>query len=719
MPQQIDRRSFLVSVAATGGTLTLGFDIPFGPPRAHAANDAPEITAWIMIQPDDAIIIRVAKSEMGQGAFTALPMLVAEELECDWRKVKAEFAAPEENLKRNRVWGDMATGSSRSVRTSHELLRKAGAVAREMLIDAAAATLDVPDYECIAANGVITHGPSGRSVRFGEVAEAAAGFEPPKDITLKEPGEWTIIGKPTKRLEIIDKVMGKPIYGIDVRLPGLLHAALMQSPAFKGTLQDADESKISRMSGVRKVVKMRDAVAVVADTWWQAKKALAALPVTWDDGDNGALSSDGIDDYLRAGLTAADVTVGRRQGDVGAGFAQSARLIEAEYAVPFLAHATMEPQNCTAHVTADKVELWVPTQNGEASLAAAAQAAGVRPRNVVVHKTMLGGGFGRRGAMQDFVPHAVLIAKEVGQPVKTVWTREEDMRHDFYRPAAVARMMAGLDAAGMPIAWHVRLAAPSTLSLTGHRIPGVVDIQVQESFTGDMPYDVEHYLVDHATRNTPVPVGFWRSVSHSHNAFFKECFVDEMAQAAGYDPYQFRRRLIGNHPDAAKYLSVLDAVASKAGWGSPLPDGVHRGIALNSQSGSFTAAVIEASIGDDGTVRVQRVVCAIDCGHVVNPLTIEAQVEGAVVFGLTAALYGEITINEGQVEQTNFDDYPMIRMADTPKIETIVMGSGGFWGGVGEPPTAIVAPALCNAIFAATGTRVRTLPLKNYDFRKA
>src|SRR4051812_4470510 len=713
---QLNRRSFLTSVGVVGGALALGFEVPFG----HASESAPEITAWVVIQPDDTVIIRVAKSEMGQGSFTALAMLVAEELECDWSKVKSEFAPPHENLARNRIWGDMSTGGSRSIRSSHEYLRKAGATARHMLIAAAAAQWNVAAAECRAENSVITHIPSGRSTTFGKVAPAAAGIAPPATVELKNPKDWNLLGKPTKRLEISDKVQGKTIYGIDVRLPNMLHAAIIQSPVFRGTLKSVDETAISDMKGVRKVVKLKDAVAVVADSWWQAKKAVEALSVTWDDGAYGQVSSDSISDFLRSGLAATDAGVGRKDGDIVEGLANAARRVEAEYAVPFLSHATMEPQNCTAHVVGDRVEIWVPTQNGEAALAAAARAAGVPPRNVVVHKTMLGGGFGRRGGVQDFIPHAVMIAKEIGQPVKTVWSREEDMRHDFYRPVAMTRMVAGLDAAGMPVAWHVRLTGNSIRgALMPQAISNGVDTHFQEGFTEGMPYDIPNYLADYAMRNTHVPVGFWRCVNHTQNCFFKESFIDELAHIAHADPYEYRRKLIGKHKHADKFVAVLDAAAQRAGWGAPLPQGVHRGIALNEAYGTFTAAVAEVSINSDGKARMHRIVCALDPGHVVNPLTAEMQTESSVVYALTAALYGEITIKDGRVEQSNFDDYQMLRLAEMPKVETILMPSGGFWGGLGEPPIAVVAPALCNAIFAASGKRIRSLPLKNHDLRKA
>jgi isoquinoline 1-oxidoreductase beta subunit len=714
----IDRRSFLAKVAAVGGSLALGFEIPFGPQTIQASTPAPEITAWIVIEPDDTVIIRVARSEMGQGGFTALPMLVAEELACDWSKVKAEFVAPEESLRRNRAWGDMSTGGSRSIRTSQDYLRKAGATAREMLIAAAAAEWNVPASECSAASSVITHVPSGRTVSFGRIATAAARVPPPKDVKLKDPKDWSLLGKPTKRLEIIDKIQGKPIYGIDVRVPGMLHAAVIQSPVFKGRLKSVDESGGGRMKGVRKVVRLDDAVAVIADNWWQAKTAVEALPVTWDDCGNGQVSSGSIKDLLRDGLAADDAGIGRKDGDVAAGLAKAVKRLEAEYEVPFLSHATMEPQNCTAHVTVDKVEIWAPTQSGEATLATAARAAGVPPHKVIVHKTMLGGGFGRRGAIQDFVSLAVRIAKQVDQPVKVLWSREEDMRHDFYRPVAMTRMTAGLDAAGMPVAWHVRLTGSSIMGMM-RPIPGRVDKHFQEGFLDDMPYDVPNYLVDYATRMTHVPVGFWRCVNHSQNCFFKESFVDELAHAAGQDPYQYRRKMLRNHRCADKFIGVLDAAAAKAGWGTRPPDGIYRGIALNEVNGTFNAAVIEISLGEHNDVRVHRVVSAIDCGHVVNPLTVEMQVESATVYALTAALYGEITLKGGRVEQSNFHDCPMLRLAEMPRVETVIVPSGGFWGGVGEPPVAVVAPALCNAIFAATGKRIRSLPLKNHDLRNA
>jgi isoquinoline 1-oxidoreductase beta subunit len=712
----LHRRSFLASIAAAGGSLVLGFEIPFGTRATHAAVSPREITAWIVIEPDETVIIRVAKSEMGQGSFTALPMLVAEELECDWSKVRAEFAPPHENRKRDRVWGNMSTGASRSISASQNELRRAGATARAMLIAAAAARWNVPMTECTAAQGVISHGPSGRSVTFGAIAAAAADMNPPTQVALKDPKDWKLIGTRQRRFDVPDKITGKPIYAIDVQLPNMLCAAIVQCPVFKGTLKAVDETRLAGMRGIRQVVKLPDAVAVVADSWWRAKKAAEALPVTWDFGDNSEVSSGTIRAQLKAGLSANDARIGRADGDVERALGQAVKRIEADYEVPFLGHATMEPQNCTAHVTADLVEVWAPTQDGETALAIAADAAGMSPDKVLIHKMMLGGGFGRRGIFQDFVRQAVLIAKAVGQPVKLVWTREEDIRHDFYRPVAMARMIAGLDANGMPIAWKIRTSGQSIIAAVSPRVMQFgVDRNFLQGLLEDMPYEVPNYLVDFAMRNSHVPVGVWRSVNHSQNAFFKESFVDEMAFAAGLDPYLFRRRLLAKKP---RELAVLEATAKRAGWGASLPSGIFRGMALHNSQSSICAQVVDASVGADGKVRVHRVVSAIDAGHVVNPLTIELQTESAVVFGLTAALYGEITIKDGRVEQANFHDYPMLRLAEMPQVETVIVPGDG-WGGVGETAVPPLAPALCNAIFAGTGKRIRSLPLKNHDLRNA
>ncbi len=719
--EALSRRSLLAGISAVGGGLALGFSIPFAaaaaaPPRSSPAQAAEgtgaQITAWIVIHPDNAVVIRVASSEMGQGAMTGLAMLVAEELECDWSKVRTEFVSPEENLRRHDLWGDMSTGASRSIALSQLYLRQAGAIAREMLIAAAAARWNVPAAQCIAQSGTIIHEPSERAVTFGAVAADAARIAPPADVKLKDPGEWKLAGKPTRRLDVLDKITAQPIYAIDVRLPRMLYAAIAQCPVYGGRLKSVDERALAGMPGVRRLVRMPDAVAVVADSWWRAKRAVEALKIAWDDCGNASLSSAGIAAYVREGLAADNAQVGRADGDSAAALARAATRLEAQYTVPFLAHATMEPQNCTAHVRPDCVELWVPSQDPPTALAVAAFAAGVPNEKVVVHRTTLGGGFGRRGPTQDYVRQAVLIAKEVGDPVKLIWTREEDVRHDFYRPFGMARLVAGLDADGRPLALTIRLAGPSFVATM---VPDFGASFIDRSFLSglmeEMPYDVPNYLVDYVVRPTPVPIGVWRAINYTQNAFYKESFIDEMAHAAGADPYLYRRRLLRNSP---KNLAVLDAAAAKADWGSPPPPGVFRGIAVNEACGSYCAQVVELSV-ERGSVCVHRVVAAIDCGHAVNPLSIEMQTQGAVIYALTAALTGEITIKNGAAEQANFDDYELLRIADAPKVETVIVPSGDFWGGVGEPPVPPLAPALCNAIFAAIGKRVRELPVKNCD----
>jgi isoquinoline 1-oxidoreductase beta subunit len=585
-----------------------------------------------------------------------------------------------------------------------------------MLIAAAALRWQVPAGECTARNSTISHGPTGRSVTFGAVAESAAKLEPPADVALKDPSAWKLVGQPRKRLDVLAKVMAEPVYAIDLRLPDMLYAAIAQCPVFGGTLKSVDENSIAGLPGIRGIVRMPSAVVVVADSWWRAQRAVAALKVIWDDGGHGGLSSGSIADVVRGGLTAAPAQVGRADGDAAAALAGAARRIEADYAVPFLAHATMEPQTCTAHVTAEGVEVWAPTQDPATTLATAAIAAGVPNDKVKVHRMLLGGGFGRRAPIQDFVRQAVVIAKEFKEPVKLVWTREQDIAHDLYRPCGMARLAAGFDAEGAPVALTIRLAGPSFVaSLVPAFGPNIADRTFVSGLAEEMPYDVPNYLVDYVIRSTPVPLGVWRAINYTQNAFYKESFVDEMAHASGADPYLFRRKLLGKDP---RSLGVLDAAANKADWGGALPPGVHRGIALNTACGSYCAQVVEAAV-IDGRVRVHRVVSALDMGYAVNPLSIEMQTEGAVLFALTAALSGEITIKDGAAEQSNFDDYKMLRMIDMPRVETVIVPSGGFWGGVGEPPVPPLAPALCNAIFAATGKRIRSLPLKNHDLRHA
>jgi isoquinoline 1-oxidoreductase subunit beta len=708
---EMDRRSFLVGAGAAGG-LALGFAVP--PVSGRAATAAQEINCWIVIAPDDTVTVRTARAEMGQGVMTALAMLIAEELECDWSKVRTEFVLPGDNLRHNHIWGDMSTGASRSVASSQLYLRRAGAVARQMLIAAAAARWNVPTAQCSARNSIISHAASGRSVTFGGVAADAAKIQPPADVSLKDPGAWRLAGSPQRRLDVPAKVTGQCQYAIDIRLPDMLHAAIAHCPVFRGTLKSVDESSIAGLKGVRRIVQLPDAVAVIAESWWQAKRAVEALRVDWDDHGNRNVSSASIEDFVREGLTAPNAQVGRADGDVVAALAGAARRIEADYTVPFLAHATMEPQTCTVHVGSDRIEVWAPSQDLTTTLVTAAVAAGVPNERVVVHPVMLGGGFGRRNVVQDFVREAVLIAKEVEQPVKLVWSREQDIAHDLYRPFGMARLAAGLDAEGMPAALTIRLAGPSFVAtLVPQFGSAIFDNSFVSGLTAEMPYDLPNYLVDVALRPTPVPLGAWRGINYTQNAFYRESFIDELAHSAGIDPYLYRRRLARNSP---KNLAVLDAAARKAEWDTPPPPGIFRGIALNAACGSYCAQVVELSV-DDGRVRVHRVVSAIDCGHVVNPLSVEMQIQGGIIYALTAALFGEITIKDGAAEQENFDDYRMLRLADAPEVVSVIVPSGDFWGGVGEPPVPPLAPALCNAIFAATGKRIRSLPVKNHDLR--
>jgi isoquinoline 1-oxidoreductase beta subunit len=717
------RRAFLIQSVAVGGGLCLGVAAPFGASgRAQASAAATEINAWVVVQPDDGVIVRIARAELGQGIATALPMLVAEELECDWSKVRSELVAPHENRARKRVWGDMSTGASRSVKDSQETLRKAGATARTMLIAAAAARWSVPAGECTAKDSVITHTPSGRRVTFGVVASEAARLPPPTDVVLKPARDWRLIGTRQRQRNSSLTVAGKAIYGIDVKLPGLLHGAILQCPVFQGTLKSVDESGLAGLRGQPRVVRLDDAVAVVAETWWRARKALDALKIEWDAGENGAASTASIAAFMREGLESDDADVVADEGEVDGTLSKAATRVEATYAVPFLAHATLEPQNCTAHVKDGRVEVWVPTQDGETALETAANAAAVSPDNVVVHRTMVGGGFGRRGMVQDFVRLAVQVAKEVNKdvdrPVKLLWTREEDTRHDFYRPMVMARLSGGLDAEGALQAWDTRISGQSVLATLlpdMMTMMGGLDKQFLDGLL-TVEYAVANRRVSYAMRNSHVPAGVWRAVNHGQNAFFKESFIDEAAHAAKSDPYRFRRTLLKDNPRA---LAVLDAAAKAGAWDSPPPAGRARGIALHDSGGTVCAHVAEISVSGEGALRVHRVTVAIDPGHVVNPLTIEKQVEGATVYALEAALFGEITIADGRVEQGNFDEYRVLRLAEMPEVTTVLVPSGASWGGIGEPPLPPLAPAVCNAVFAATGKRIRSLPLKNHDLRKA
>ncbi|MDH5444010.1 MAG: molybdopterin-dependent oxidoreductase [Gammaproteobacteria bacterium] len=724
-PINISRRDFLIQSSTLGAGLSLGLYLPLtgcdnkGEQGAAqiSAPDVPEVNAWVVIKPDDTVIIRIARSEMGQGTLTGLAQMVAEELECDWSKVTTEYPTPGQNLARDKVWRSFSTGGSQGIRGSHLYVRKAGAVARHMLVQAAAEQWDVPIGECQAANSVITHTPSGRSTTYGKVAVAAAELFPPELVELKDPKDWRLIGKPIKRLDTDDKLNGKQIFGTDLKLPDMLNAAIKACPVFGGKLKSFDDSKVKKMPGVRKVVEVDGyAVAVVADTWWQAKTALDALPISWDEGANANVSTASIEQMLDAGLTSSDkVFVGNEQGNVKNALRGAVKKIEATYRYPFQHHATMEPMNATARWTKDKCEVWCPTQNGEAALEATAKAAGLPITKCDVYKLHLGGGFGRRGAFHDFVEQAVAIAKQMpGTPIKLLWTREEDMAHGHYHPFTKCKLVGGLDKKGNLTGLHVRISGQSILaSVRPQWMKNGVDMITFQGFhaEGDhaISYSVPNLLVDHAMRNPPVPPGFWRGVNINQNAIYMECFIDELAHATGKDPLAFRRQLMAEHP---KSLAVLNAVAKKAGWGKPAAKGVHRGLAVVKTFGSHVAACAEVSVNSKGKLKIHRIVAATDPGHAVNPQQIEAQVEGSFVFGLSALLYGECTVKGGAVEQSNFHDYPSMLIKEMPKVDVIVMPSGGFWGGIGEPTIAVAAPAVLNAIFAATGKRIRELPLK-------
>ncbi len=714
------RRQMLAGSAAAAGAFTFGFTIPAGAQQVGG----PEINAWVVVHPDDKVVIRIARSEMGQGTLTGLAQLVAEELNCDWAKVTTEYPTPGQNIARNRVWGNFSTGGSRGIRESHDYVRKGGAAAGMMLIQAAANEWKVPAAECVAEKSVITHKASSRSIRYGQVALAAAKLEAPKDVPLKDPKDWTIAGKPLLRLDTVDKTNGKKIYGMDFKLPGMLNAAIKDCPVFGGKVKSFDAAKVKDMPGVKHVLPVGEsAVTVVAETWWQAKTALDALPIEWDEGPNAEVTSESIAAWLKEGLDAPQAVVGNQVGDAKAAIASAARVVEAVYSYPFQNHACMEVMNATALYTPEKCEVWTPTQNGEAALAACAEASGLPLAKNEAYKIDLGGGFGRRGAVQDWVRQVVTIAKQIpGTPVKLIWSREEDMLHGRYHPITQCKLTGAFDKDNNLTGLHMRISGQSIVAgifpqnIQNGRDPAVFQGLNPSGPEGSIGYGIPNLLIDHAMRNPHVPPGFWRGVNLNQNTIYLESFIDELAHAAGKDPLEFRRGLMKNHP---KHLGALNAAAERAGWGKPLPEGVFRGICQTMGFGSYVAAVAEVSVNPEGKLTIHRIVAATDPGHAVNPAQIERQVEGSFVYGLSAALYGEITIKGGRVEQENFDTYEVMRLEAMPKVETVIVPSGGFWGGVGEPTIAVAAPAVLNAIFAATGKRIRSLPLKHADLRKA
>jgi isoquinoline 1-oxidoreductase subunit beta len=710
---RVSRRQFLTVGAAAGGGLLLGWHQDARPRAlAAAAKGTPSVfapNAFIRIGTDGRITLIMSQVEMGQGTYTSMPMLLAEELEVGLDQVRLEHAPPDDKLYGMPGFGIQFTGASTSVRLLYEPMRRAGAAARSMLVAAAAQTWNVDAASCRAQKGVVTHTPTGRKLAYGALADKAAKLPVPTQVTLKDPKDFTLIGTPAKRLDTPAKVNGTAHFGIDVRLPGMKIATVAASPVVGGKLVSVDDSKAKAIKGVRQIVRLDDAVAVVADHMWAAKQGLKALVIRWDDGPNGTVSTADVVQGLAAAALTPGVVV-RNEGGAAAAFAGAPKKLESVYEVPFLAHATMEPINCTVHVRPDRCEVWTGSQVVSRAQAGAAEVTGLPLEKVVVHNHYLGGGFGRRLEF-DYVPQAVRIAKQVEGPVKVIWTREEDIQHDVYRPYYYDRLAAGVDARGQPIAWTHRLVGPAILARWAP--PAFKDGIDADAVDGaaQLLYDIPAIRVEYVRHEEPVlNTGFWRGVGVTHNTFVIESFIDELAAAAHQDPVAYRRALLGKSPRAR---AVLDLAAQAAGWGKPLPGGRGRGVSLlYSGWGSYLAQVAEVSVSKSGEVRVHRIVCAVDCGTVVNPDTVKAQIEGGIVFGIGGALFGEVTLENGRVQQSNFHDVRVLRINETPAIEVHLVRNGEAPGGIGEPGTAVTAPAVANAVFAATGKRIRKLPLE-------
>ena len=715
---QISRRQFIATSLTAAGGFALGIGTgslaeaatlsvrPWSDDLPHAG----EINAWVVINPDDSVIIRYGRAEMGQGSFTALPQILTEELECDWALVRPEYASANRNFRDNKVYGSLSTGGSRAVRETGEMVQQAGASARERLIAAAAKRWNVPASDCAAAMSKVAHKPTGRTLRFGELAVEAAAIKLDKEPAIKKPDQFKFIGRRLARLDVPLKINGSAKYGIDLDVPGMVHAAIIACPVFGGTVKSVDERAIAGRRGVMQVVKLKDAVAVIADRHWRAQTALDVLPIEWEVGAAG--STDSVQfrkDYISAlDQKGADA---RHDGNVDAAMQTAARVIEATYDVPIIAHAPMEPLNATAHVQADRVDVWVGTQNADLALTFAAQASGVKPENVHVHNTFSGGGFGRR-LRPDEVAQAVAVSKAVGKPVKLIWTREEEIRQGRYRTQAAIRFKAGFAADGTPIALDMRNSAGSA---NPQAVRDGLDPQTTQGLI-NTAYKLPNYRVVSIMKNTHVPLGPWRAPGHSQNVFFMESFIDEMAYASGKDPVAIRRELLAHRPD---FQRVLDVLVEKGDWGKPMPRGKGRGVAVHESYDSIVGMIAEVAV-TNGAVKVERVVIACDCGVVVNPRGVETQLEGGMIYGLSAALFGEITIRNGQVEQGNFDTYPVVRFKDAPKTEVFLTPTiGKKWGGVGEPGATMIQPAVTNAIFAATGKRLRSLPIRGQDLSGA
>jgi isoquinoline 1-oxidoreductase beta subunit len=720
----IDRRSFLRATIVAGGALLIGVDMPlrsraeerFGVPAAPAADFQPN--AFIRIAPDGKVTITVGQSEMGQGVLTSLPMIVADELEVPWSDVSFE-QGPAGKAFINPMLGSQVTGGSSSVKAFFTPLRTSAATVREMLVTASANKWQVPAETCHAVNGTVVHTPTGRVAKYGDLLEAAVAITPPASPKLKDPKDFKFIGKPVKRLDTPAKVNGTGVFGIDVKLPEMLTATILRSPVFGGTVKSVDDTAAKAVKGVRAVISLDYGVGVVADNYWAAKKGRDALKVVWNEGAMAGVSSDAIYRDMASGADAEKAIDAKKTGDVDAARQKAAKTIDAVYYAPFLAHATMEPMNATAHYRPDGCEIWAGTQGQLIVQGHIAKLLGMPAEKIKVNTTLLGGGFGRRIGL-DYVTDAVKLSKAAGKPVKVVWTREDDMQHDFYRPATYNKMSAGLDAAGKPVFWRHRIVNQSIMRELGPALFGFSppDDKLDDSSTEGahtLPYEIHDLHVDWVRKDIGIPVGFWRSVGSSHTAFSTECFMDELAYAAKMDPLDFRLSLL---PKDSRHAGVLRLAAEKAGWKNPPPAGTFRGIAVAESFGSYVAQVAEVSVAADGKPTVHRVICAVDCGQVVNPDTVNAQMEGGIVFGLTAALYGEITIKNGRAEQRNFYDYKMLRMNEMPKVEVYILPSTEKHGGIGEPGTPPIAPAVCNAIFAATGKRVRSLPVRPDELKE-
>jgi len=703
------RRDFLKASALVGGGLVLGITLTGCAKPAVLGGAGGQPVAWLHIGGDDRITVFVDRSEMGQGVYTAMTQLLAEELGVAPAKVLVE-AAPVGAAFVNALLGAQITGGSTSVRDAWDKLRLAGAQARTMLVQAAAAHWGVDAAKLTAADGAVMHGSD--RLTYGQLAETAAKLPVPKDVVLKDPKEFTTVGKPQKRLDTASKVDGSAVYGIDVKLPDMLHAALRQSPTLGGSVAGIDAAAAEAMPGVRKVLKASNGVVVVADHYWQAKQALEAVKITWTPGPNAALDNASMKSKLRAAAARPGRSV-RSEGDVAAALKGAAKTLRATYELPLLAHATLEPQNCTADVRADGADIHVNTQTQTIAQATVAQVAGLKPEQVRIHTTLLGGGFGRRLEV-DYIPAAVEASKAVGKPVKLIWSREEDTTHDAYRPPAHDEAAGGLDADGKLVAWQLHITSPS---ITARMFPAVVESAVDPfavEAAVNYPYDVPNVAVDYNREEIGIDVGYWRSVSHALNCFVAESFMDELAHAAGNDPYAFRAALLGKQP---RYRRVLEAAAERAGWGKA-PAGHHQGIALMEGYGSYLAQVVEVSV-KGGAIKIHRITCAVDCGRMVNPNIVDQQVEGSILFGLTAALWGEITLKGGKVQEENFDRCRLLRLSESPRIDVVLLDSTEAPGGMGEPATALIAPALTNAIFAATGKRLRSLPIARQGFTLA